>query len=43
MLIIEAPDRSALDTIIASDPFAIAGLIEDMTVTEWEPIFGDLA
>lgn len=43
MLIIDAPDRSALDAIIASDPFAIEGLIEDMTITEWDPMFGAFA
>jgi len=40
MLIIAAPDRTALDAIVAADPFAIEGLIEDMTVAEWDPIFG---
>ncbi len=43
MLIIDAPDRPCLNAIIASDPFAIEGLIEDLTVTEWEPIFGAFA
>ncbi|BCW87354.1 hypothetical protein sos41_04830 [Alphaproteobacteria bacterium SO-S41] len=35
-----APDRPALETLIARDPFAIHGLIADMTITEWDPIFG---
>ena len=39
-LIMAAPDRAALDAIIATDPFAIHGLIENMTVTQWDPIFG---
>ena len=43
MLIIEVEDRSALDAMIATDPFHIAGLIEGMTITEWEPIFGGFA
>lgn len=43
MLIIDAADRDALDAIIASDPFSIEGLIEDMTVTAWDPMFGALA
>lgn len=43
MLIIDAPDRGSLDAIIASDPFAIEGLIADMTVTEWNPMFGAFA
>ncbi len=40
LLIMSAPDRDALDAVIASDPFAIEGLIEAMTVREWDPIFG---
>ena len=40
MLIIAAPDRAALDAIIAADPFAEHGLIGELTVTEWDPIFG---
>ncbi len=40
MLIISAPDRAALDAIIDADPFAIENLIENMTVAEWDPIFG---
>ena len=40
LLIMAAPDRPALDALIATDPFAIQGLIENMTVREWDPIFG---
>ena len=40
MLIIEAADQKALLEIIGADPFAIEGLIHDMTVNEWDPIFG---
>ena len=40
LLIMTAPDREALDALIASDPFAVEGLIENMTVTVWDPIFG---
>lgn len=40
LLIMSCPDRAALDELIASDPFAIEGLIENMTVREWDPIFG---
>ena len=43
MLIIDVEDRSALDAMITTDPFHIAGLIEHMTITEWDPIFGALA
>ena len=40
MLIMNAPDRASLDSLIASDPFAEHGLIDNMTVNEWDPIFG---
>lgn len=40
MLIISAPDRQKLDEIISEDPFAKEGLIEEMTVVEWNPFFG---
>ena len=43
LLIMAAPDRTALNAIIATDPFAVHGLIENMTVTEWDPIFGAFA
>jgi len=43
MLIIDVEDRAALDAMIAADPFHAEGLIEDMTVTEWDPIFGTVA
>ena len=40
LLLIEAHDRPALDAIIARDPFAEHGLIDNMVVEEWDPIFG---
>lgn len=40
LLIMSAPDRQALDRLIACDPFSTEGLIENMTVREWDPIFG---
>jgi uncharacterized protein YciI len=40
MLVMSAPDRTALEDLIATDPFAQHGLIDDMTVKEWDPIFG---
>jgi uncharacterized protein YciI len=41
MLVMYAQDRAAIDALIASDPYAVEGLIENMTVREWDPIFGD--
>ncbi len=40
LLIMAAPDRAALDALIATDPFAVERLIENMAVREWDPIFG---
>lgn len=40
ILIISADTREALLEIIARDPFSIHGLIEDMTIREWDPLFG---
>ena len=40
LLVLSAPDRETLDAIIASDPFAEHGLIANMAVREWDPIFG---
>jgi len=42
LLIMSAPNGASLEQIIASDPFAIEGLIEDMKIQEWDPIFGAL-
>ncbi len=42
LLIMNAPDRSYLEGVIATDPFAIEGLIENMVIREWDPIFGAL-
>ena len=38
LLVMQADDRSMLDRLIASDPFAVHGLIANMTVREWDPI-----
>lgn len=40
LLIVSAPDRAALDELIATDPFADAGLIANLAVHQWDPIFG---
>ena len=40
MLIMSAADWMSLDQLIATDPFAEHGLIANMTVNEWDPIFG---
>lgn len=40
LLIMVAANQASLRDIIASDPFAKEGLIENMTLREWDPIFG---
>lgn len=40
LLIMSAADQGALMRLIESDPFSMAGLIANMTVREWDPIFG---
>ena len=42
-LIFQAADRAEVDALVASDPFAIEGLIVTLTVAEWDPLFGDFA
>lgn len=39
-LIIMAASRQDVETIVAKDPFAIAGLIESFTINEWDPVMG---
>lgn len=40
MLIMAAVDEAAMRASIATDPFAVEGLIADLTITRWDPIFG---
>lgn len=40
LLIMSAHDLEALEALIAGDPFSTEGLIENMTIREWDPIFG---
>lgn len=43
LLVFSVADRAELDALIAADPFAIQGLIDELTVTEWNPLFGAFA
>ena len=43
LLLFTVTDRAELDALIAADPFAIEGLIEELIVTEWNPMFGVFA
>ena len=40
LLIMIAPDRRALDDLIAADPFADEKLIANLNIRKWDPIFG---
>lgn len=35
-----APNKQAVLDLIEQDPFKIEGLVNDMTVAEWDPMFG---
>ncbi|WP_158742052.1 YciI family protein [Acidisphaera sp. L21] len=42
-LIFTVPDRATVEALVAADPFATEGLIETLTITEWDPLFGAFA
>lgn len=43
LLIFTVESRAELDALIAGDPFAVEGLISELTVIEWDPLFGAFA
>ena len=43
LLLFTVESRAELDVLIAADPFAIHGLIEALTVPEWNPLVGAFA
>ena len=38
-----AESREEVEQLIAQDPFAIEGLIDDLTILAWDPMFGAFA
>lgn len=40
LLIMSAPDKTMLESIIATDPYAIESLISNITIRAWDRIFG---
>ncbi len=40
MLIVTAADHQAALDFVSTDPYVIEGQVGDMTVIEWDPIFG---
>jgi hypothetical protein len=43
LLIFSVQDRAELDALIAADPFSIEGLITELNIIEWNPMFGVFA
>lgn len=43
LLIFRVADRKALTELLAADPFAVAGLIQETTVRSWDPVIGPWA
>ena len=39
LLVLDFPDRAALDVFLADDPYAKAGLFESVTVTPFKKVF----
>ncbi len=40
LLVMAAANEAALRAVITTDPFAVEGLIAELTVRAWDPIFG---
>lgn len=43
LLVFRAADRAALDSLLAGDPFAVAGVIAHVSVREWDVVLGPWA
>ena len=39
----KAGARSDVEALVRADPFAREGLIETLTIEEWDPLFGTFA
>lgn len=39
LLVVDAPDRTALDAILAADPYAKAGLFASVTIRPYKKVF----
>ena len=42
-IIFTAAGRAEVERLIAEDPFAIEGLIDELTILDWDPMFGAFA
>ncbi|MGO2052612.1 hypothetical protein CQ010_00780 [Arthrobacter sp. MYb211] len=43
LLIFVAEDKSALNEVLANDPFSKVGALEQTDITEWNPVMGLLS
>jgi uncharacterized protein len=43
MLIFACPDRDTLIASLVKDPFHIHGVVDEMTITDWDPVFGSFS
>ena len=42
-IVMTVTDRAEAQALVDADPFAIEGLIDDLTILEWNPMFGAFA
>ena len=42
-IIMTADNREEVEHLVAKDPFAIEGLIDELTILAWDPMFGAFA
>ena len=42
-ILMTVEDRQEAEALIANDPFAVENLIDELTILEWDPLFGALA
>ena len=42
-IIFTADSRDEVERLIAEDPFAVEGLIDELTILGWDPMFGAFA
>jgi len=43
LLILSAENEEEARSLLAEDPFMIEGLVSNLTIREWKPLFGALA
>ena len=42
-IIVTVDSREEVERLVAEDPFAIEGLIDELTILDWDPMFGTFA